>query len=74
MTAARRGVYLLLFLLIELVVAFADGASAAEANPLRPLDTSSPRATLQDFIETIDETYRGVKGNLQEYEAPNGYT
>ena len=69
MTAARCGVYLLLFLLIELVVAFADGASAAEANPLRPLDTSSPRATLQDFIETIDETYRGVKGNLQEYEA-----
>ena len=54
MTAARCGVYLLIFLLIELVVAFADGAGAAETNPLRPLDTSSPRATLQDFIEAID--------------------
>ena len=65
----RSGVYLLILLLIELPVAFPDGARAAEVNPLRPVDTSSPRATLQDFVETIDGLYRGLKDILQEYAA-----
>jgi MscS family membrane protein len=66
---ARWSLCLPILLVIEVVLAFADGASAAETNPLRPLDTSSPKATLQDFIETLDELYRGLKSNLQEYEA-----
>jgi MscS family membrane protein len=65
----RWEVFLPILLAIEVVLAFADGASAAEPNPLRPLDTSSPRATLRDFIETTDEVYRHAKGTLQEYEA-----
>jgi MscS family membrane protein len=66
---ARCSVCLSIFLVIEVVLAFADGASAAEPNPLRPLDTSSPKATLQDFIEAIDELYRVINSNLQGYEA-----
>ena len=66
---ARWSLSLPILLVIAVVLAFADGASAAETNPLRPLDTSSPKATLQDFIETIDELYRGIKSNLQGYEA-----
>src|SRR4029077_14517552 len=66
---ARWSLCLPILLVIGVVLAFGDGASAAETNPLRPLDTSSPKATLQDFIETLDELYRGLKSNLQEYEA-----
>jgi MscS family membrane protein len=58
-----------LALLITLAIGFASTASAAEPNPLRPLDTSSPRSTLRDFIETTDEVYRRAKGTLQEYDA-----
>lgn len=45
----------------------AHTAQAAAPNPLSPLDTSSPRATLQSIIETVDTTYAGVTGILQEY-------
>jgi MscS family membrane protein len=40
---------------------------AAEVNPLRPVDTSSPRATLQDFTATMDGVYRSMKDLLQDY-------
>ena len=58
-----------LALLLGLVFCFASAAEAAEPNPLSPLDTSSPRATLQGFIETIDNAYSGSKDMLQEYAA-----
>jgi MscS family membrane protein len=58
-----------IFLLIGLMFASPKLASAADINPLRPVDTSSPRATLQSFAESMDETYSGVKQILQEYAA-----
>jgi MscS family membrane protein len=55
--------------LLELFLAFSDGAHAADVNPLRPVDTSSPRATLQGFTVTVDEIYAGMKDFLLDYEA-----
>jgi MscS family membrane protein len=43
-------------------------ANAAEINPLRPVNTSSPRATLQGFAATMDDIYLGMKPLLQGYE------
>src|SRR5271165_6287429 len=42
-------------------------AKATEPNPLSPLDTSSPRATLQGFTETVDDIYAGFAGILEDY-------
>ncbi len=56
-------------LLIGSVLAFSNVANTAEVNPLRPVDTASPRETLQDFVVTMDGIYRGLKGILQEYAA-----
>ena len=42
-------------------------ANAADDHPLRPTDTSSPRGTLQDFVETTDDVYRRLKEVLEEY-------
>ena len=50
-------------------LAFSNAAKAAEVNPLRPVDTASPRETLQDFVVTMDGIYRGMKDILQEYAA-----
>lgn len=58
-----------LAVLIGLVFCVASAAEAAGPNPLSPLDTSSPRATLQGFIETIDNAYVSTKDILQEYVA-----
>src|SRR5438132_11336754 len=66
---ARYASYLYIFFLIELIFAFSRVANAADLNPLRPVDTSSPRATLQGFVGTMDEIYRGMKDFLQEYDA-----
>src|SRR6266404_1529277 len=66
---ARCASYLYIVLLIELIFVFSNVANTAEINPLRPVDTSSPRATLQGFVGTMDEIYRGMKGFLQEYDA-----
>src|SRR5271169_5057048 len=51
------------------VVGFSNPARAADVNPLRPVDESSPRATLQSFIETIDEAYVGMADLMKSYEA-----
>jgi MscS family membrane protein len=56
-------------LLIASSCAFSSAAKAAEVNPLRPVDTASPRETLQDFAVTMDGIYRGTKDILQEYAA-----
>jgi MscS family membrane protein len=53
--------------LIELIFAFSNIARAADVNPLRPVDTSSPRATLQGFVVTMDEVYRNMKEIVWEY-------
>ena len=42
-------------------------ARAVDVNPLSPLDTSSPRATLSGFIETVDEIYVGMADILEDY-------
>jgi MscS family membrane protein len=56
-------------LLIVTSCALSNAAKAAEVNPLRPVDTANPRATLQDFVVTMDGIYRGMKDILQEYAA-----
>ena len=55
---ARYANSLRIVLLFELIFVFSNVANTAEVNPLRPVDTSSPRATLQGFVETMDEIYR----------------
>ena len=65
----KRATYLSAALLIGSIVAFSNAAKAAEVNPLRPVDTASPRETLQDFVVTVDGIYRGLKDILQGYAA-----
>ena len=67
--STRYASYLHIFLLIELFVVFSKIGNTAEVNPLRPVDTASPRETLQDFVVTMDGIYRGTKDILQEYAA-----
>ena len=45
------------YLVLSIAVLFSIPAQAAEVNPLRPVDTTSPRATLEGFIQTIDGMY-----------------
>src|SRR5437899_1638754 len=66
---ARFANSLCIVLLIELIFAFSNAMNAAYVNPLRPVDTSSPRATLQGFVGTMDEIYRSMKDILHGYEA-----
>ena len=55
-------------LLLAILLGLAPvAARAADENPLRPADTSSPRATLQGFIESTDHIYRNVTGALESY-------
>src|ERR1700738_2384855 len=65
----NRLAHLSIGLLIVSSCALSNPAKAAEVNPLRPVDTASPRETLQDFIVTMDGIYRGTKDVLQEYAA-----
>jgi MscS family membrane protein len=53
--------------LIVVLLGTATGANADDAYPLRPPDTSSPRATLEGFITTTDDIYRSVKTVMQNY-------
>ena len=66
---ARRAALLCMASLIEFIFVFPNLASTADLNPLRPVDTSSPRGTLQDFIASMDQIYLGTKDVLQEYAA-----
>jgi MscS family membrane protein len=56
-----------LTVLVGLLLCFPCLANVADPNPLSPLDTSSPRATLQGFIETVDGIYAGLTDVLEEY-------
>src|SRR6266581_7902764 len=67
-TAGHRANYLGVAALLHLLFGVLYSAQAAEANPLRPTDTSSPRATIQGFIETADDIYLRMREILEEYE------
>ena len=54
-------------LLIAWLLSLMSGASASDDTPLRPPDTSSPRATLQGFFEGADDIYRRVTRVLRAY-------
>lgn len=41
--------------------------AAAHDNPLKPIDTSSPRSTLQGFIEFMDKGYVDGAGGIKSY-------
>jgi len=56
-----------LTVLVGLLFGLPCAARAADPNPLRPLDTSSPRGTLSGFNDTVDEIYAGMTDVLEEY-------
>jgi MscS family membrane protein len=62
-----RSHYLGLTTLLCLLLGFSCAVLAVETNPLRPADTTSPRATLQGFIEATDQLYLGMKEVLEDY-------
>ena len=41
--------------------------AAGDENPLRPIDTSSPRATIQGFLEFMNEAYGMGTGLVESY-------
>ena len=55
-------------LLITVVFAIPSSAESVDPNPLRPADTSSPRATLRSLIEYVDESYRGMADLYKSYD------
>jgi MscS family membrane protein len=65
--AGCRAIFMGLVVLVSLLFGFSDVAHTAAPNPLQPVDTSSPRASLQGFIEAVDEIYLGMKDVLEEY-------
>ena len=58
----------IIVILFALLLGPAHAATDAD-NPLRPSDTSSPRATLLGFIETTDQVFSRVKGMMASYGA-----
>jgi len=66
----HRAAHLLMSaVLIGLLFGFSYAAKSADLNPLRPADTSSPRATLQGFIETMDDIYLRMNDIIRGYAA-----
>lgn len=53
--------------LLLCLLAISIAASAADKDPLRPPDTSSPRATLQGFIGATDDAYSRMAGVFEAY-------
>jgi MscS family membrane protein len=60
-----------LFLIIVMLVSLLSGSGIAFANtgnnPLQPADTSSPRATLQGFIETLNDINAQILAVVKSY-------
>ena len=66
----RPGAWTLLFGAIALLFALSGLARAADdTNPLRPADTSSPRATLHSFLDAFDAIQRPMVELMQTYVA-----
>jgi MscS family membrane protein len=65
--AIRAVCYLGASLLIAVVLGRSNPVIAADLNPLAPVDTSSPRTTIQGFTAIVDEAYRRVKGVRDSY-------
>lgn len=55
-------------LLITVVFAVPSSAETVDPSPLRPADTSSPRATLRSLIEYVDGGYRGMADLYKSYD------
>ncbi|MBL0012030.1 MAG: mechanosensitive ion channel family protein [Nitrosomonas sp.] len=60
----RLIVIILAFCVLQLL---AMPASAVEEYPLKPVDTSSPRATFQGFLELMDKGYQSGVGLIESY-------
>jgi MscS family membrane protein len=56
-------------LVVALLLGFPARAGAADANPLRPVDMSSPRATLEGFVASLDSAYAGSNAVIAGYAA-----
>lgn len=54
---------------LAVLAALSGAARADDANPLRPVDTSSPRATLRGFLETMNGIETGMAGVINDYAA-----
>jgi MscS family membrane protein len=54
-------------MLLAVLLGIACAAHAADKDALRPADTSSPRTTLEGFIETTDHLYRQLTDVLTDY-------
>src|SRR4051794_40431174 len=54
-------------LVILAVFSYSHFAIAEDANPLRPVDTSSFRAMLNNFITSVDSVYRTMHDLLLSY-------
>jgi MscS family membrane protein len=65
MTKMTRGAAIL----FTVVLGFASPAKSADVNPLRPPDMSSPRATLEGFVASMDRAYAGSNEVISTYAA-----
>ena len=63
--------HLVIVALIAVLVGVSNPGESAGVNPLRPADRSSPRATLQGFVEALDEAYLRLHELLNTYAASN---
>jgi len=64
---SRRILTLIFAPLILLLSHFGDTRAADAGNPLAPADTSSPRATLSGFVESLNHGHAQLKEILKSY-------
>ena len=57
---SRRYACLFACVLLSGFLFSASAGAADDSHPLRPVDTSSPRASLQNLIENFDAAYSGM--------------
>jgi MscS family membrane protein len=63
----KRNLFLIIVMLASLLSGSGIALADASANPLQPADTSSPRATLQGFIETLDDLNAQIIAIIKSY-------
>src|SRR5258705_4694073 len=54
-------------LIVVVMLGYSSSAMTDDANPLRPADTSSPRATLDNFVTSVDGVYLAMHDLLLSY-------